>query len=354
MFFKLSRFLSTTLIIGVSSLSLAIEVEKIDFDKPTGGMPPPAAAAQIAIKAQAADEIAAEAKDAIYPEGIVSIPEKSPFAKNIFVVDKTKRWLRVYQSENGLFKLIDEYPSDMGKKNGDKEKANDYKTPSGIYFLEKKLTQPEIPFSVYGSLAFATDYPNIFDKREFKTGTGIWLHAVPDKVALTRGSRGCVVVRNDVIKKLSPLVELKQTPLVIFDQVNLLNEKDFKVHQKKYLDMFSQWRIAWESQEISKYMRYYDSTFNGSKMNYKQWFRHKEKLKKLYTYIKVQISEPLLIVNKNQIVFRFFQKYESDKHTDYGEKTIHAKLTSDGDPGFTIIREEWRRMPPEVLNQITQ
>jgi murein L,D-transpeptidase YafK len=284
-------------------------------------------------------EASAEKK---YPAGLIALSSEPQFASFSFMVDKSKRTLYVYEWKNEDLNVIAEYPTDMGKKSGEKTKENDHRTPVGIYFLQKEMTQPEIPFGLYGNLAFSTDYPNIFDKRDAKTGSGIWLHAVPDSVPLTRGSRGCVVVRNDVIKILKKYVHLEQTPVLIFDEIKYLNKDDYSAQKKRFLTDFENWRNAWETQDVDTYIKYYDSTFRNDQMNYKQWYRHKKKLKDLYTYIKVNLGPPLILQNKDQVVIRTIQRYESNLHKDFGEKTIHARLSPE--VGFQIIREDWKPM----------
>lgn len=281
----------------------------------------------------------ATSDEALYPAPIVSLPTDASFSQYAFVVDKTARTLRVYKVDGDLLQLIEEHPADIGKNSGDKEKANDHKTPVGIYFLMAEKTQPEIPFDVYGSLAFTTDYPNIFDKRVAKGGSGIWLHAVPDKVALTRGSRGCVVVRNEVIQKLKAFVKLGQTPMIIAEKVDYLKKDEYLSQKKKFMDNFEKWRAAWEQSDVDTYMGFYDPTFMNSKMNYKKWYAHKKRLKGLYKFIKVQLSPPIVLRNRDQVVVRTLQDYESDLHKDHGEKTMHAHFSED--VGFKIIREDW-------------
>lgn len=281
----------------------------------------------------------------LYPAGLISLSDDSHFSSFSFVVDKSKRTLSVFEWKSGELAKRAEYPTDIGKNSGDKTKTNDHRTPVGIYFLQKQMTQPEIPFDLYGNLAFATDYPNIFDQRDAKTGSGIWLHAVPDSVPLTRGSRGCVVVRNDVIKNLKASVKLEQTPILIFNEVNYITKDEYQTQKNKFLTEFENWRNAWEKQDVDTYIKYYDATFKNSEMNYKQWYRHKKKLKALYSYIKVNLGSPLILQNKDQVVIRTIQKYESDLHQDYGEKTIHARLSPTH--GFQIIREDWKPMLEE-------
>jgi murein L,D-transpeptidase YafK len=281
-----------------------------------------------------------------YPAGLIALSEDSHFANYSFVVDKSHRTLNVYEWKGQDLQKIAEYPADIGKQTGDKMKENDHKTPVGIYFLQKAMTQPEIPFNLYGNLAFATDYPNIFDRRDDKTGSGIWLHAVPDSVPLTRGSRGCVVVRNDVIKDLRKYVRLEQTPILIFDEVKYIDAHQYQSQRKKFLTDFEAWRSAWESQDVDAYIKYYDPTFRNDSMNFKQWYQHKKRLKGFYSFIKVDLAPPLILQNKDQVVIRTLQRYESNIHKDYGEKTIHARLSPKF--GFQIIREDWRPISDPV------
>lgn len=275
-----------------------------------------------------------------YPAGLIALSPETPFSSYSFVVDKSKRTLSVYEWKNNDLNLISEFPADIGKKEGPKMKRDDHKTPVGIYFLQQEKTQPEIPFDLYGNLAFTTDYPNIFDQRDAKTGSGIWLHAVPDSVPLTRGSRGCVVVRNDVIKSLKSIVKLQQTPILIYDEIKYLNAQEHNEQKQRFLKEFESWRNAWQTQDVDTYIKYYDQTFKNDQMNYTQWYRHKKKLKETYSYIKVELSPPLILQNKDQVVIRTIQRYESNLHKDYGEKTIHARYSPE--VGFQIIREDWK------------
>lgn len=272
------------------------------------------------------------------PASLLQISETEAFSKYVFLVDKEQRKLTVFERNGEKIKKVEEYPADIGKNGGNKTKRDDHKTPEGIYFLEQRLSQPQIPFNLYGALAFTTNYPNLFDQREKKTGSGIWLHAIPDSVPLTRGSRGCVVVRNEVIKKLSDYVKLRETPILIFDHVNYVSKED---HEKKRTELnafIEGWRQAWEQQNIDKYMDFYDKDFKAPGFNFASWKNHKANLKSKYEYIKVHLSQPYIVQHNDQLLVKTLQRYESDQHVDYGVKTIYALKSGDS---YKIIREEW-------------
>ncbi|MFN9068517.1 MAG: murein L,D-transpeptidase family protein [Bdellovibrionales bacterium] len=280
----------------------------------------------------------AQPPEELYPENLLQISATAAFSKYVFLVDKQKRKLFVYERDGENIKKIEELNTDIGKNNGKKERENDHKTPEGIYFFQEKKTQPEIPFKLYGRMAFTMDYPNLFDRRDGKTGYGIWLHSVPDDVPLTRGSRGCVVVRNDEIARLEKYIEFKQTPILIFDQVKYVPLSEHKKLREKRAQFLQKWIDSWQSKDVDQYMSFYDPTFTAPGFNYKTWRRHKEKLKDKYSFIQVRLDQPFLLIHNDQLIVRTLQKYTSDKHTDYGVKVIYAVIQNEE---YKIIREEW-------------
>lgn len=275
-----------------------------------------------------------------YPKQILNLSADSRISTNVLLADKTKRVLSLIDLDslnNG--RIREQYTIDIGKNNGDKVRRNDHRTPEGVYRLLLKKTPPEIPFDTYGSMAFTTNYPNYFDKYENKTGSGIWLHSVPDNVPLTRGSRGCVVLRNDDIKKIEPSILLDKTFLIIDKQINWVSTNEHIKEKSFALDWFNTWKKQWESQDLENYIKNYSEEFSAPPFNKKTWLQHKQKLKDRYTYVKVLVSEPNIIQIKNQYLIQFVQNYESDGHKDVGIKTLYVLKQEDGK--LKIKREEW-------------
>jgi murein L,D-transpeptidase YafK len=294
----------------------------------------------------AADTAATSQKEAAaaaierLPASLVQMPELanyySPYA---FVVDKKSRTLTVWQQDKSGTHKVASFPADLGRNEGDKKNQGDRKTPSGIYFLEERFEGANLNFSLYGKRAFTTSYPNFFDRREGKTGSGIWLHAVPDNVALTRGSRGCVVVRNDVIMDLTQYIKLHKTPIIIQDEVQM--EDPVQAHQTtlQMSQMVETWRQAWEKRDIESYISFYSDDFEAMKMNRDQWKSYKAHLNETYKALTVKLSRPVIYAYKNHAVARFLQAYTSDQHADFGEKVLYLSR-KDGGP-FKITGEEW-------------
>ncbi|AZZ35985.1 hypothetical protein CIK05_03995 [Bdellovibrio sp. qaytius] len=273
----------------------------------------------------------------MFPNEILQISDAPEIKSSILIADKSVRKLYFFESEETLTTPVS-FEIDIGKNSGAKTKRNDKKTPEGIYLLQKKMTPPEIPFDQYGSLAFATDYPNVFDKFENKTGDGIWLHSVPDTVPLSRGSKGCVVLRNESIQKLSDQISLNKSHLIINSKTEWIDSDAHTLRKNKVINWLTNWKDTWQKQDLENYGKMYSDEFSAPNFNKKSWLMHKEKLKGIYKAITLDFSKPSIFHTKNQYLIKFVQNYTSDMHQDKGIKTLY--LIEKGDD-LLILREEW-------------
>jgi murein L,D-transpeptidase YafK len=271
----------------------------------------------------------------------------NPYA---IVVDKTARTLTVWkQNEDSTLAKVVEYASDMGKQAGNKGRLGDHRTPEGIYFIQKMLKGPGLPFDLYGQRAFTLDYPNLFDQRAGKTGSGIWLHAIPDTKTLDRGSRGCVVVRNDAILDLSKYILVgNKTPVMIYDQVQYLSQEDRKKLNTDVESFLARWLETWKTKNIDEYMKFYSDHFYSLKMNVKRWRRYKTELASRYNDIQVSLYSPIVLEHTGGYIIRALQAYRSNMHEDFGEKVLYLEKTGDG---LKIIAEQWSPLPNPNITQ---
>lgn len=275
-----------------------------------------------------------------FPNTLLSLTsDTGAFSPYAFLVDKSTRTLTVWRNENGKPKLVGAWPADIGRNGGDKEAEGDAKTPEGVYFFQEKMDGSKVDFSQYGIRIFTLDYPNYFDKLERKTGSGIWLHAIPDSKSLLRGSRGCVVVRNKVINELAQYIELKKTPIVVVNQVTYLNEAQWSEQKRIFSQWLEDWRQTWMGKDFEKYMAQYSEKFRGNGMNKSQWRRYKQSLGERYKFIDVALKDVQIFNHGSKIVLRFLQNYKSDMKEDFGSKILYALKSGDK---YEIIGETWQ------------
>ena len=275
----------------------------------------------------------------LMPSEVLQLSDDSSISTNAFLADKTQRQLYIVQTNNLYVNpKASAFDIDIGKNDGNKTKRDDKKTPEGIYLLQEKKVPPDIPFDLYGVMAFTTNYPNVFDKYENKTGSGIWLHSIPDEVALNRGSKGCVVLRNDALKKVEPFIALNKTFLIINNQISWLKSSEHEIKKMAAIAWLNSWKNLWETQDLEKYINLYSEQFSDSKFNKKTWYAHKQSLKNKYKFVKISTSKPNIFSLKDQYLFQFVQDYESDGHRDRGIKNLYV-INNNG--SFKILREEW-------------
>ncbi|MEZ4871547.1 MAG: L,D-transpeptidase family protein [Bdellovibrionales bacterium] len=282
------------------------------------------------------------------PKGLALLGMNNYFAGKAIVLDKQRRTLSIWQADKtGRLSLVKAYPSDYGRKPGDKQVVGDLKTPEGIYFFEETYFGAQLDFNEYGQRAFTMDYPNYFDRKERKTGSGIWLHAIPPTKSLLRGSRGCIVVRNEAIDEIKQHISLKNMPIVVYDYVEYVSQDTHLEEQKQFLSWLESWKKSWMSKDIDQYISFYDDSFNALRMNKEQWREYKQSLNEKYEFIKVGITEPMIVTHKDEVVIRFMQQYRSDQNGDVGEKTLYVKRNDMGD--FKIVHEKWAEVSKETL-----
>lgn len=300
------------------------------------------------IAAKKKDPVAQLPPEGMVPANLLRLGRGETFSKYALIADKSTRTLSVWENNEGKPVFLQAHPMDIGKKAGDKTAENDLRTPEGIYFAQKILEGPGLNFDEYGKKAFTLDYPNFFDRREKKTGHGIWLHAIPETKTLVRGSRGCVVVRNEIIDELTPYIQLEKTPVIIADKVDyiptpLLEEKKTAVY--KWLE---EWKQAWQAKDIEAYITMYGEDFKSLGMKRSTWKRYKDRLNRKYETISVKVINPIVIRKGDMVYIRFLQEYVSDQNQDFGEKTLFVKERSGR---LEIVGEEWQAATGEILAQ---
>lgn len=281
------------------------------------------------------------------PSGLVQMGEGAYFSKYAFVLDKSTRTLSVWQNTETGPELVESHPADMGRRSGDKTVLGDRKTPEGVYFFRTIHEAEMLSYEEYGSRAYTMDYPNLFDRRAKKTGSGIWLHAVPDKKSLYRGSRGCVVVRDAVITPIGKYIEENKTPILVEKQVKYLSKEEYMSKRSEILGWLKGWEISWETKSLSKYMEFYSESFRSLKMNKAQWEQYKGRLNEKYEYIRVEVARPAIFTHNGRIIVRFLQGYASDLSSDFGEKVLYAQ--KDSRDQFKIVAEKWSKLPETMI-----
>ncbi len=234
--------------------------------------------------------------------------------KYALVVDTSRSTLYVYQNVNGEPRYLADYYITIGKLGTEKVSEGDQRTPIGVYFVTADLPKNKLA-DMYGSGAYPLSYPNEWDRKNGRTGQGIWLHGTPSDTYSRppRASNGCVVLSNNDLEKLSPYLQVGITPVIITNHVDWASEKD-QDERGALLREVDQWRKDWASLDTDAYLRHYARNFSSDNMNYAAWAKQKQMVNSGKSWIKVGISDVSIFTypeQPNMVVVNFEQDYSS-------------------------------------------
>ena len=233
---------------------------------------------------------------------------------HVMVVDTDKSRLYLYKNDQDKLTYVADYYITVGKNGLGKQAQGDKRTPIGVYFLGKKLTQPLA--DIYGEAAYPLNYPNEWDSQHNKNGSGIWLHGTPSNTYSRppRASDGCVVLTNQDLKTLEPILQAGNIPLIIASNLKWLNTEN-SAERQSLQTALDQWLNDWRSQNTSQYLSHYSRDFFSSDMSYPKWAEHKTKVQSSKPKVEIDISEVSMFAYPDSaskmVVVDFLQNFSS-------------------------------------------
>ncbi|MBX9675803.1 MAG: L,D-transpeptidase family protein [Methylotenera sp.] len=241
---------------------------------------------------------------------------------HVIVVDTVKSRLYLYKNIDGGLEYAADYYVTIGKNGAGKQTQGDKRTPLGVYFAGKKLTQPLA--DMYGDGAYPLNYPNELDQHQNKNGFGIWLHGTPTNTYSRppRASDGCVVLSNPDLNALAPILQSGKIPVIISDNIEWLNKdkSDFQSEEQKTLaEAIDDWRQDWVAQDTDKYLSHYSEQFFYNGGRYQKWADYKRGIQSAKPKVSINIDDISMfsypsvqqIGQDNIVVVNFEQDFRS-------------------------------------------
>lgn len=234
---------------------------------------------------------------------------------HVIVVDTDKSRLYLYKNDHENLSYVADYYITVGKNGTDKQSEGDKRTPLGVYFAKPKLTQPLA--DIYGDGAYPLNYPNEWDSRHNRKGSGIWLHGTPSNTYSRppRASDGCVVLTNQDLKALEPILQSGKTPVIIVSNLKWSETDDSATEKQALNAAISEWLNDWRSQDTAKYLAHYSRDFSSDGINYQQWSDHKYRVQQGKPQVQISLSNISMFaypdVEKKLVVVDFMQDFKS-------------------------------------------
>jgi L,D-transpeptidase YnhG len=186
--------------------------------------------------------------------------------KHAIAIDSSRARLYLFQNGPEGLKLIADYYISVGKSGIEKAVEGDLRTPLGVYFITSNL-DPKSLKDFYGAGALPINYPNPYDARRGKTGSGIWLHGTPPNQfsRAPKATDGCVVLANPDLERIIRTVEVRTTPVIIAPSLRWVPPANVQADTRHFNDVLQAWRSAKGSGDVNRLLAFYtpDFAING-------------------------------------------------------------------------------------------
>lgn len=187
----------------------------------------------------------AQLSSAISSNRLENIPDSIISLSSGYVIVVDKQYQKIYAfKKGGVVSKVFESPCSTGKNPGAKQSAGDSKTPNGIYFATKMLRNPGPP-EIYGTLAFPLDYPSLSDRRAGRNGNNIWIHGTTKPLNPLQSS-GCVVLRDNDLRRLTDIIYFNKTPVIIQESIHWIPQNQIpygKTELERILALWNRYSI---------------------------------------------------------------------------------------------------------------
>jgi murein L,D-transpeptidase YafK len=276
------------------------------------------------------------------PDYVMQVPN---WLSHLITVDLHESRAYLFDIQKGQLIFVTSYYLTQGKLGAGKEKEGDKRSPIGVYRLSAPIPPLKLtPF--YGAGALPLDYPNTWDKRNNRSGHGIWLHGTPigQYSRPPKASDGCMVFSNEDLQQLMARVDWQRTLVITDSQLKWQQPEEVIAPRAHLMQTLENWRYAWEQQNITEYMRYYANDFVGNAGENKQAYQTRKT--QIFSYNrahKVSISDLLLYKYPNEkslAISVFTQRYQRE-----GKETVERKRL-----WWQWQNDQWKIINEEIIS----
>jgi hypothetical protein len=175
--------------------------------------------------------------DGWLPKSILKLSPDQRMPPYTLLADLSVSRIYIFKNAPSGPVLVEQFYTTLGLEGAPKRREGDRKTPIGVYRILKEINNPRSD-GFLGRKAYTLDYPNPEDKKAGRTGSGIWIHGVPEDVHVRppKASDGCLAISNDDMLRLRKYLQFGRSWIVIAPQVEWAPPEEWRQHAKPVLD----------------------------------------------------------------------------------------------------------------------
>jgi len=265
----------------------------------------------------------------------------SATTENILIVETSASTLYEFSvADPGLVSPQQRYVS-IGQNGVGKLRAGDRRTPLGIYFISEQLDTSRL-HEKYGPTAFPIDYPNEWDRKNDRSGDGIWIHGV------TPGSGrrppldtdGCVALDNEELLELAEVLVPQVTPVIIAREIRWETGENIAALRDELNAQLNDWKQSLLAGDLYNYISLHAEDFEYRGMSRDEWIAYR--LPSFATAIDdVSLEDVVLLADPEDeglFLSRFRQKIVRPERTVVTIKRLYWRRSDDG--SLRIVAED--------------
>lgn len=205
----------------------------------------------------------------------------------VILVDTSRSRLFLYENMFPYPRLVTDFYVSQGRMGAVKSREGDKRTPIGVYTITELLPKEKLS-DFYGPIALPINYPNTWDKRQGKTGYGIWLHGMPKQYVSRppKASDGCVVLANQDLLALKQFVKVGNTQVVIAERLDFVAQDVWQSQRKAAIRVLKAWKDDLE-RGLNKGLYHYSSDVRIDGQDLQSWQRNKHLNQRAFGNIKI-------------------------------------------------------------------
>ncbi|WP_240919270.1 murein L,D-transpeptidase family protein [Acidovorax sp. HDW3] len=196
----------------------------------------------------------------------------APSSGHAIAVDASRARLYLFENSASGMKLVADYYVSVGKLGVEKGLEGDQRTPLGVYYIGSNL-DPKSLRDFYGAGALTLNYPNPYDLRRGKGGSGIWLHGTPPEqyARAPQATDGCVAMANPDLRQLLRQAQPRTTPVVIARQLQWVQPASLEGERQRFAQTLQAWSQAKNDGNLPRLLGFYASDFANEQYKLADW-----------------------------------------------------------------------------------
>ncbi len=261
------------------------------------------------------------------PAYILQLPES---VSDVFIADTGTATIYRYEQTTSGVNLGHEGYMSIGRQGVGKDRAGDRRTPLGVYFVVDQRDSDTM-HEKYGVTAFPLDYPNVWDRKQARTGAGIWVHGVlPNE-----GQRppldtdGCIALPNKDLAALKDRFVPLVTPVIVTREMHWQDAGSIAALRSELNLAIKAWAKHYGEANLHAYLSMYADNFSYRGMQSSEWASFRVQTLERRGVVNIAVDDLLLLADPEEDGL-FLSRF-------------HETMSGSGVASRTIKRLYWRR-----------